>query len=108
MHRHSPRGAGDTGTDAWWRRGKLRRVREWCKRVRDAGVLVAITSHRPEVFMEIESQGWDVDYYMTCLYKYGRTHAEWLKAYQVQPRNDARRNRLPHARAISAAITAGK
>jgi len=78
-------GAGDTGTDAWWRRGKLSRVREWCKSVRDAGVLVAVTSHRPEVFMEIESQGWDVDFYMTCLYKYGRTHSEWLKDFAPNP-----------------------
>jgi len=79
-------GAGDTGTDAWWRRGKLDRVHEWCKSVRDAGVLCAVTSHRPEVFMEIESQDWkEVDYYMTCLYKYGRTHSEWLKAYQSNP-----------------------
>ena len=78
-------GAGDTGTDAWWRRGKLDRVREWCKAVRDAGVLVAVTSHRPEVFDIIESQGWDVDYYMTCLYKYGRTPAEWEKAFASNP-----------------------
>jgi hypothetical protein len=78
-------GAGDTGTDAWWRRGKLDRVREWCKAVRDAGVLVAVTSHRPEVFDIIESQNWDVDYYMTCLYKYGRTHAEWEKLYEFNP-----------------------
>jgi hypothetical protein len=78
-------GAGPTGTDAWWRQGKLDRVREWCKAVRDAGVLVAITSHRPEVFMEIESQGWDVDYYMTCMYKYGRTPAEWEKAFEGNP-----------------------
>jgi hypothetical protein len=78
-------GAGPTGTDAWWRRGKLNRVREWCKPVRDAGVLVAITSHRPEVFMEIESQGWDVDYYMTCMYKYGRTPAEWEKSFEHNP-----------------------
>jgi len=79
-------GAGDTGTDAWWRRGKLSRVREWCKNVKDAGVLCAVTSHRPEVFMEIESQGWtEVDYYMTCLYKYGRTHSEWLAAYKSNP-----------------------
>lgn len=78
-------GSGATGTDAWWRLKKLSVVREYCKRVRDAGVLVAITSHRPEVFMEIESQGWDVDYYMTCLYKYGRTHAEWLEAYKSNP-----------------------
>jgi len=78
-------GAGDTGTDAWWRRGKLDRVREWCKSVRDAGVLVAVTSHRPEVFDIIESQNWDVDYYMCCLYKYGRTHAEWEKLFEFNP-----------------------
>ena len=79
-------GAGDTGTDAWWRRGKLSRVREWCKNVKDAGVMCAVTSHRPEVFMEIESQGWtEVDYYMTCLYKYGRTHAEWLNDFKSNP-----------------------
>jgi hypothetical protein len=78
-------GAGDTGTDAWWRRGKLNRVREWCKSVRDAGVLVAVTSHRPEVFDIIESQNWDVDYYMCCLYKYGRTHAEWEKLFEFNP-----------------------
>jgi hypothetical protein len=78
-------GAGETGTDAWWRKGKLDRVREWCKAVRDAGVLVAITSHRPEVFDIIESQNWDVDYYMTCLYKYGRTPAEWEKSFAPNP-----------------------
>ncbi|MGA3096775.1 MAG: hypothetical protein ABSF25_10010 [Bryobacteraceae bacterium] len=78
-------GAGDTGTDAWWRRGKLDRVREWCKSVRDAGVLVAVTSHRPEVFDIIESQNWDVDYYMCCLYKYGRTHDEWEKLFAFNP-----------------------
>jgi len=78
-------GAGETGTDAWWRKGRLDRVREWCKNVRDAGVVVAVTSHRPEVFMEIESQDWDVDYYMPCVYKYGRTPAEWEKAYAANP-----------------------
>lgn len=78
-------GYGPSGTDAWWRQKKLSVVREYCKRVRDAGVLVAITSHRPEVFMEVESQDWDVDYYMTCLYKYGRTHAEWLSAFKSNP-----------------------
>ena len=79
-------GAGDTGTDAWWRRGKLDRVKEWCKSVRDAGVLVAVTSHRPEVFDIIESQGnWDVDYYMCCMYKYGRTKAEWEKEFASCP-----------------------
>jgi len=78
-------GAGETGTDAWWRKGRLDRVREWCKNVRDSGLLVAVTSHRPEVFMEIESQDWDVDYYMPCMYKYGRTPAEWEKSFAANP-----------------------
>jgi hypothetical protein len=79
-------GYGDNGTDALWKLGKLSAVREWCKRVRDTGVLAAVTSHRPQVFMEIESQGWtEVDYYMTCLYKYGRTHSEWLQAFKSNP-----------------------
>jgi hypothetical protein len=78
-------GYGDSGSDAWWRQSNLAPVREYCKMVRDTGVLVAVTSHRPEVFKEIESQDWDVDYYMTCLYKYGRTHSEWVAAYKSNP-----------------------
>jgi len=78
-------GAGENGTDAWWRKGQLNAVREYCKMIRDTGVLVAVTSHRPEVFDIIESQDWDVDYYMTCLYKYGRTQAEWEKSFAPNP-----------------------
>jgi hypothetical protein len=80
-------GAGETGTDAWWRQGKLSKVRDWCKAMKDGGNTVAVTSHRPEVFDIIESENWgkDVDYYMCCLYKYGRTHAEWLKLYEFNP-----------------------
>ena len=80
-------GAGETGTDAWWRQGKLSKVRDWCKAMKDGGNTVAVTSHRPEVFDIIESENWgkDVDYYMCCLYKYGRTPAEWEKAYAFNP-----------------------
>jgi hypothetical protein len=78
-------GAGEAGTDGWWRKGQLDRVRDYCKMVRDTGVAVCVTSHRPEVFYEIESQGWDVDYYMTCMYKYGRTPEEWKKSFASNP-----------------------
>ena len=80
-------GAGDTGTDAWWRQGKLSKVRDWCKAMKDGGLTAAVTSHRPEVFDQIESENWgaDVDYYMCCLYKYGRTHAEWEKLFAANP-----------------------
>jgi hypothetical protein len=78
-------GYGESGSDAMWRKGRLNKVREYCKMARDTGVLVNVTSHRPEVFMEIESQDWDVDYYMTCLYKYGRTPEEWKQAFASNP-----------------------
>ena len=33
----------------------------------------------------IESQDWDVDYYMPCLYKYVCTKAEWEKDFALNP-----------------------
>jgi len=81
---HYP-GWGESGSDAMWRKGRLNKVREWCRIVRDTGVLVAVNSHRPEVFKEIESQDWDVDFYQTCLYKFGRTKAEWEKSFASNP-----------------------
>jgi len=71
--------------DILWRLGQLDKARDFCKMVRDTGLLVAVTSHRPEVFKEIESQDWDVDYYMTCLYKYGRPRAEWEEEFALTP-----------------------
>jgi hypothetical protein len=72
--------------DILWRQGKMDKAREYLKTVRDTGLLVAITSHRPEVFDIVESQGWDVDYYMTCLYKYGRPRTEWEKLFTFDPK----------------------
>jgi hypothetical protein len=71
-----------SGSDEFWRSGQLPKLREWCKIVRDTGVLVCINGHIPEMFMEIDSQGWDVDYYMTALYVFGRTHEEWEKVFK--------------------------
>jgi len=76
-----------SGSDDMWRRGRalFSKVRDWCKMVRDTGVLVAINGHIPEMFMEMESQGWEVDYYMTGLYLFGRTHAEWEELFKFNP-----------------------
>jgi hypothetical protein len=59
-------------TDNWFKDGQLDVVRDYTKRIRDTGLLVGVTSHMPEAIAEIESQGWDVDYYMTCVYQWGR------------------------------------
>jgi hypothetical protein len=73
------------GADEIWRRGEFNKVREWCKIVRDTGVLVGVNGHIPEMFMQMEDQGWDVDFYMTGLYIFGRTQAEWEKLYESSP-----------------------
>lgn len=52
-------------------------VREWCKKVRDMGVLVGVGTHKPEVIELIEEQGWDVDFYSGCVYNRTRTETEW-------------------------------
>jgi hypothetical protein len=76
-----------SGSDDMWRRGKAMfgKVRDWCKMVRDMGVLVAINGHIPEMFMEMDSQGWEVDYYMPAMYLFGRTHEEWEQLFKFNP-----------------------
>jgi hypothetical protein len=74
-----------SAADDMWRRGHFEKIREWCKMVRDLGVLVCVNGHIPDMFMEMESQGWDVDYYMPGLYLFGRTHAEWEELFKFNP-----------------------
>ena len=73
------------GADEIWRRGEFNKVREFCKIVRDTGVLVGVNGHIPEAFMKMEDEGWDVDFYMPGLYIFGRTQAEWEKLYESSP-----------------------
>lgn len=68
-------------TDALYRQGKLQVAREYLKHVRDSGVLVGLTTHIPTVVDTAESEGWDVDYYMTCLYQWGRTTEDLEKLF---------------------------
>jgi hypothetical protein len=63
-------------TDALFRRQKLDEVREFIKRARQTGVLVGVSTHKPEVIEYIEDRGWDVDFYMGCVYNRTRTPDE--------------------------------
>lgn len=63
-------------TDEAFREGKMDRVLDFVKRVRDTGVMAGVSTHNPEVVDWIESKGWPVDYYMTCLYRVSRTPEE--------------------------------
>jgi len=69
---------GET-TDRLFKAGKLDEVREYLKKVRDAGVQVGVSTHMPDVVDAIESAGWDIDFYMTCVYERHRTAAELEK-----------------------------
>jgi hypothetical protein len=63
-------------TDAQFKLGKMNIVREHCKIMRDCGVLAGVGTHIPEVVDLVESEGWDVDFYMTCLFNLSRSQEE--------------------------------
>jgi hypothetical protein len=65
--------------DIAFREGKMDTVREWCRQVRDMGVMVGVGTHKPEVIALVEEQAWDVDFYAGCVYNRTRTAEEWKK-----------------------------
>jgi hypothetical protein len=66
-------------TDSLFKQRQLDKVNDLLKRVRDAGLLVGVSTHMPEVVDAVESKGWDLDYYMTCLYERHRSEADLQK-----------------------------
>jgi len=72
-------------TDRMFKSGKLGDMREYLKRVRDAGMLVGVSTHMPDVVDAVESAGWDVDYYMTCVYERHRSAAALKKLLGQAP-----------------------
>lgn len=66
-------------TDVLWKGGEIGKVREFCRQVRDAGVMVGISTHIPAVVDHVVSEGWDVDFFLCCVYERHRTRQE-LKA----------------------------
>jgi hypothetical protein len=83
----APLGIGHHGnrTDERFRNGEMNKVREFLKAVRDTGVMVGLSAHNPEVIDTVESQGWDIDYYQTCLYRVSRTPEEARKVLGEAP-----------------------
>jgi hypothetical protein len=66
-------------TDKNFKAGTMEVIREHCKAMRDSGVLVGVGTHNPEVIDYVESQNWDVDFYMTCMYNMTRSKEEAQK-----------------------------
>jgi hypothetical protein len=60
-------------TDRMFKTGEIDKMHDYLKRVRDSGMLVGVSTHMPDVVDTVESKGWDVDYYMTCVYERHRS-----------------------------------
>lgn len=66
-------------TDQLFKRGQLDQVGDFLKRVHDVGLLAGVSTHMPAVVDAVESKGWEVDYYMTCVYERHRSKEELEK-----------------------------
>lgn len=67
------------------RQGKLGEVRDFLKAVRDSGVMAGLSTHDPKLLEEVESQNWDIDFYMTALYYLTRSSQEFEKLLGQRP-----------------------
>ena len=72
-------------TDRAFQNGTLQDVREYTKKVRQTGVLVGVSTHKPEVIRTIEEEGWDIDCYFACAYNRTRTQEELRKLLSEIP-----------------------
>src|SRR5207253_10484274 len=72
--KRKPIGIAPTGAlgDKLFRQRKLTVLTDLLKRIRDQGVLVGLSAHNPQLIETAEEKGWDVDYYMCCLYNMTR------------------------------------
>jgi hypothetical protein len=61
------------------RQNRLGVLTDLLKRIRDQGVLVGLSAHNPALIELSEDKGWDVDYYMCCLYYLTRPRDEFRK-----------------------------
>jgi hypothetical protein len=72
-------------TDRMFKAGRLDTIHDYLKRVRDAGLMVGVSTHMPAVIETIEGKGWDVDFYMACVYERHRSAAELEKLLGQAP-----------------------
>ena len=63
-------------TDSLMRAGKLDKIHDYVKRVKDAGLLAGVSTHNPDNVARIEDSAWANDFYMTCFYNVTRPGEE--------------------------------
>jgi hypothetical protein len=79
--RHKPIGIAPHGAlaEKLHRQNRLGVLTDLLKRIRDRGVLVGLSAHNPALIELAEDKGWDVDYFMCCLYYLTRPRDEFKK-----------------------------
>ncbi|MBT3274051.1 MAG: hypothetical protein HN368_12915 [Spirochaetales bacterium] len=65
-----------TSTDRFWQEGRVDKVNDYLKCIRDSGVQVGLGTHIPEVIEYAEEKDWDIDFYMACFYNLSRKPRE--------------------------------
>ena len=60
-------------------KSKIEKVRDYCRRIRDTGAMVGVSTHIPDVVENIVSEDWDVDFFMCCVYERHRTREQLLE-----------------------------
>ncbi len=63
-------------TDRFWAAGEIESARDMLKAIRQTGAQVGLGTHIPEVIDYVEEKGWDLDFYMACVYNLSRTREE--------------------------------
>ena len=72
-------------TDRIWREGKIDTALDTLAQIRDAGVLVGLSTHNQEVIEYTEEKNWDIDFYMACVYRKSRDHKELMEIMREVP-----------------------
>lgn len=79
--KHKPIGIAPHGSlgERLHRQNRLGVLTDLLKRIRDTGALVGLSAHNPQLIELSAEKGWDVDYYMCCLYYLTRPRQEFQK-----------------------------
>lgn len=72
-------------SDRLFKTGQFDKIRDFLKQVHDAGLPAGISTHMPAVVDAAESKGWEVDYYMTCVYERHRSKEDLEKLLGQAP-----------------------
>ena len=78
---HRPIGIAPHGAlaERLHRQNRIATLTDLLKRIRNEGVLVGLSAHNPALIELAEEKGWDVDYYMCCLYYLTRPRDEYIR-----------------------------